>query len=189
MRAVRKDYFLDHDHSSYVDQWDWEKRHHGRQRNLDFLKDTVRKIWKVIKGAETMACRRCSRSSRTRRYPELPEELDVPARRGDPRDVPRSPAQAARDADHPEVPGGLHHRDRLGSRRTATRTRCAPRTTTTGSRRRSQWTGKDDARPQRRHPGLEPGHEAPPRADLDGHPRHEGDAEAAARDHRADSTS
>ena len=30
MRAVRKDYFLDHDHSSYVDQWDWEKRDHGR---------------------------------------------------------------------------------------------------------------------------------------------------------------
>ena len=25
MRAVRKDYFLDHDHSSYVDQWDWEQ--------------------------------------------------------------------------------------------------------------------------------------------------------------------
>ena len=25
MRAVRKDYFLDHDHSSYVDQWDWER--------------------------------------------------------------------------------------------------------------------------------------------------------------------
>ena len=25
MRAVRKDYFLDHDHSAYVDQWDWEK--------------------------------------------------------------------------------------------------------------------------------------------------------------------
>lgn len=25
MRAVRKDYFLDHDHSVYVDQWDWEK--------------------------------------------------------------------------------------------------------------------------------------------------------------------
>ena len=23
MRAVRKDYFLDHDHSAYVDQWDW----------------------------------------------------------------------------------------------------------------------------------------------------------------------
>ena len=25
MRAVRKDYFLDHDHSAYVDQWDWEQ--------------------------------------------------------------------------------------------------------------------------------------------------------------------
>ncbi len=25
MKAVRKDYFLDHDHSAYVDQWDWEK--------------------------------------------------------------------------------------------------------------------------------------------------------------------
>src|SRR3972149_7643863 len=24
MRAVRKDYFLDHDHSAYVDQWDWD---------------------------------------------------------------------------------------------------------------------------------------------------------------------
>ena len=27
MRAVRKDYFLDHDHSAYVDQWDWGKSH------------------------------------------------------------------------------------------------------------------------------------------------------------------
>jgi aspartate--ammonia ligase len=51
MRAVRKDYFLDHDHSSYVDQWDWERRMTPEQRNLDFLKDTVRKIWKVILGA------------------------------------------------------------------------------------------------------------------------------------------
>jgi len=24
MRAVRKDYFINHDHSVYVDQWDWE---------------------------------------------------------------------------------------------------------------------------------------------------------------------
>ena len=51
MRAVRKDYFLDHDHSSYVDQWDWEKRITADQRNLDLLKDVVKKIWKVIYGA------------------------------------------------------------------------------------------------------------------------------------------
>jgi aspartate--ammonia ligase len=54
MRAVRKDYFLDHDHSSYVDQWDWEKVITKEQRNLSYLKDTVNKIWKVIKGAETL---------------------------------------------------------------------------------------------------------------------------------------
>src|SRR5512136_3384991 len=51
MRAVRKDYFLDHDHSSYVDQWDWERVITKSQRNLKFLKDIVKKIWKVIYGA------------------------------------------------------------------------------------------------------------------------------------------
>ena len=54
MRAVRKDYFLDHDHSAYVDQWDWEKRISAEDRNLEYLKDTVRKIWKVIQGAGIM---------------------------------------------------------------------------------------------------------------------------------------
>ncbi|MGB4869394.1 MAG: hypothetical protein WBP47_05065, partial [Candidatus Promineifilaceae bacterium] len=37
MRAVRKDYFLDHDHSVYVDQWDWERAIIPQERNLDFL--------------------------------------------------------------------------------------------------------------------------------------------------------
>src|SRR5574341_465105 len=44
MRAVRKDYFLDHDHSIYVDQWDWEKVITAKQRTLDVLKETVRTI-------------------------------------------------------------------------------------------------------------------------------------------------
>ena len=48
MRAVRKDYFLDHDHSCYVDQWDWEMTMTPEQRNVEFLKQTVRKIWKVM---------------------------------------------------------------------------------------------------------------------------------------------
>src|SRR5579862_5596876 len=38
MRAVRKDYFLDHDHSAYVDQWDWEMVISAKERNLDTLK-------------------------------------------------------------------------------------------------------------------------------------------------------
>ena len=52
MRAVRKDYFLDHDHSAYVDQWDWERAISAEQRNLEYLRQTVTKIWKVLKGAE-----------------------------------------------------------------------------------------------------------------------------------------
>src|SRR5512136_2026870 len=52
MRAVRKDYFLDHDHSAYVDQWDWELAITGEQRTLGFLKTVIEKIWKVIKNSE-----------------------------------------------------------------------------------------------------------------------------------------
>jgi aspartate--ammonia ligase len=74
MRAVRKDYFLDHDHSAYVDQWDWEKRITADMRNLDFLKQTVRGIWKVIKGAEEFALKEFPRL-KTTKYPTLPEEL------------------------------------------------------------------------------------------------------------------
>lgn len=74
MRAVRKDYFLDHDHSAYVDQWDWEKRITADMRNLDFLKRTVRGIWKVIKGAEEFALKQFPKL-KTTKYPVLPEEL------------------------------------------------------------------------------------------------------------------
>src|SRR5450631_4353230 len=52
MRAVRKDYFLDHDHSAYVDQWDWERAITAEDRSLAVLTEVVQKIWKVIKGAE-----------------------------------------------------------------------------------------------------------------------------------------
>jgi aspartate--ammonia ligase len=74
MRAVRKDYFLDHDHSAYVDQWDWEKVISADQRNLKFLKKTVEKLWKVIRGAERFVLKEFKRL-RTDRYPELPDEL------------------------------------------------------------------------------------------------------------------
>src|SRR5246127_2913684 len=74
MRAVRKDYFLDHDHSAYVDQWDWERVITSEQRNLEFLKSIVRKIWKVLVGAEKFAQEMFS-ELRNPRYPNLPEEL------------------------------------------------------------------------------------------------------------------
>ncbi len=74
MKAVRKDYFLDHDHSAYVDQWDWERVITEDQRNLDFLKDTVRKIWKVIKGAENHV-QEMFPQLKTDKYPDLADEL------------------------------------------------------------------------------------------------------------------
>ena len=74
MRAVRKDYFLDHDHSAYVDQWDWELAITAEQRNLDFLTAVVRKIWKVLKGAETLV-QEMYPQLRTSKYPNLPDEL------------------------------------------------------------------------------------------------------------------
>ena len=74
MRAIRKDYFLDHDHSSYVDQWDWEQVITSDQRNLDYLKEVVQKIWKVIRGAGLMVQEEFP-VLKTDKYPQLPEEL------------------------------------------------------------------------------------------------------------------
>jgi aspartate--ammonia ligase len=74
MRAVRKDYFLDHDHSAYVDQWDWERTITADQRNLDYLTETVQKIWKVLKGAETLV-QEMYPQLKSAKYPSLPDEL------------------------------------------------------------------------------------------------------------------
>jgi aspartate--ammonia ligase len=74
MHAVRKDYFLDHDHSCYVDQWDWERVITPEQRNLDFLKDVVTKIWKVLYGAGKHA-QDLFPALKNSKYPDFPEEL------------------------------------------------------------------------------------------------------------------
>jgi aspartate--ammonia ligase len=74
MRAVRKDYFLDHDHSAYVDQWDWEKVVTAGERNLAFLTDTVERIWKVIKETELYLLDLFP-ALRDARYPSLPDRL------------------------------------------------------------------------------------------------------------------
>lgn len=74
MRAVRKDYFLDHDHSAYVDQWDWEKVMTADQRNLTFLRQTVESIWEVIKGAETYI-HAAFPQLKSDQYPPLPDKL------------------------------------------------------------------------------------------------------------------
>jgi aspartate--ammonia ligase len=73
MRAVRKDYFLDHDHSAYVDQWDWERVIKAKDRDLEFLKEVVRKLWKVIRGAGKQAEKMFPKLAG--KYPDFPKEL------------------------------------------------------------------------------------------------------------------
>ena len=112
MRAVRKDYFLDHDHSCYVDQWDWERVITPEERNLNLLEGCRPQD---LEGAQGR------RDARPEDVPQAQVEqvsrhgrrVEVPARRRDLGDVPGPAAEAARDADLAEVPGHLHHRHRL----------------------------------------------------------------------------
>ena len=48
MNAIRRDEQPDNLHSIYVDQWDWEKVLAPRDRNEDYLKETVRTIVECI---------------------------------------------------------------------------------------------------------------------------------------------
>ena len=50
MNAIRKDENLDFIHSLYVDQWDWEKVIEDKDRNMAYLKKTVKQIYKAIYG-------------------------------------------------------------------------------------------------------------------------------------------
>ena len=48
MNAIRRDEKCDNIHSLYVDQWDWEKVISAEDRNIDYLKDTVERIYSAI---------------------------------------------------------------------------------------------------------------------------------------------
>jgi len=56
MNAIRADEMLDNLHSLYVDQWDWERVVSRAERNLDYLKDVVRRIYDVIQRTEKYIC-------------------------------------------------------------------------------------------------------------------------------------
>lgn len=74
MRAVRKDYFLDHDHSCYVDQWDWEKAITFYERDLEYLKRTVNSIWQVLVDTEEYV-QDLFPALKDKRYPNLPRKI------------------------------------------------------------------------------------------------------------------
>lgn len=48
MNAIRRDDDTDNTHSVFVDQWDWEKVITREQRNVNFLKETVRSVVKAV---------------------------------------------------------------------------------------------------------------------------------------------
>lgn len=52
MNAIRRDEITDNIHSIYVDQWDWEKIISKEKRNLNYLKDTVKEIYSILRKTE-----------------------------------------------------------------------------------------------------------------------------------------
>ena len=56
MNAIRRDEDMDNIHSVYVDQWDWEVVVSRGDRNMAFLKDTVKKIYSALRAAESRVC-------------------------------------------------------------------------------------------------------------------------------------
>lgn len=70
MNAIRADERLDNLHSLYVDQWDWEQTIDDTDRNLDYLKATVERIYGAIRATERVVYRNFPHIT-----PRLPEEI------------------------------------------------------------------------------------------------------------------
>lgn len=70
MNALRPDEEMDNIHSIYVDQWDWEKVITPAERNIEFLKMTVRRIYEAMKVTENKLYVEFSQF-----VPRLPEDI------------------------------------------------------------------------------------------------------------------
>lgn len=70
MNAIRPDDDLDAIHSIYVDQWDWELVMGKHDRNLEFLKQVVRKIFSAMKRTEFLVSEMFSSCP-----PTLPDQI------------------------------------------------------------------------------------------------------------------
>lgn len=70
MNAIRADEELDNLHSLYVDQWDWERTVRAEDRNPDFLRDMVERIYGVLKRIEALVYEQHPHIT-----PSLPEKI------------------------------------------------------------------------------------------------------------------
>ena len=146
------------------------RRSAPRTATLDYLTATVRAIWKVLKEAERAPPRPSGRRSPTRAIPSCPDELEFLHAEDILDAYPDLPRKQRETGDPAGAPGGLHLRDRL-----AARGRLPARAARRRLRRLVDGDGlggrPPDARAERRHPGLEPGHAPAARADVGRHPR------------------
>lgn len=72
MNAIRPDDTIDNVHSIYVDQWDWEMAIDEKDRNIFYLFDIVKKIFRCLKRTEFFIYDRYSSIK-----PVLPEEIKL----------------------------------------------------------------------------------------------------------------
>ena len=70
MNAIRRDEMTDNIHSIFVDQWDWERIMAPEERNEDFLRSIVRKIYLTFRKTEGYVCAHYPHIK-----PELPDEI------------------------------------------------------------------------------------------------------------------
>ncbi len=70
MNAIRTSEELDNLHSLYVDQWDWEQTIRKEDRNLQYLKDAVKKIYQALRETEHLIYKLFPHIT-----PYLPEEI------------------------------------------------------------------------------------------------------------------
>lgn len=70
MNAIRADEELGNIHSLYVDQWDWERVITAEERNIDFLKKVVHRIYAAMQRTEYLVCERFPQLQ-----PQLPETI------------------------------------------------------------------------------------------------------------------
>jgi len=70
MNAIRPDDDIDEIHSIYVDQWDWELVMKESDRNIDFLKKVVKKVYEAMKRTQFLV-----RETFPSDYDLLPEEI------------------------------------------------------------------------------------------------------------------
>lgn len=119
MNAIRTFEDLDNTHSLYVDQWDWEKSIRKEDRTLDYLKETVRKIYSVVKKIESDIYERFPHIT-----PQLPEEVTFiqseQLLQMYPDLTPKERRQSSK-----EIRSCIHHRHRQSAdQRRATRRTC-----------------------------------------------------------------